>query len=458
MTPQKAFVAATEVMPWTERIARSRAKAPVRRLSAGEERGTLRYASDVQQEKTGDEWERTCYPTQHGQNTMLFGLPTTITQQSDALEDGNVDEDWDQDYVPFSATAPSFLDGDNDNKRLRRQELRISQYRQYPFARDEIFSPFTNHTHELGTTGDFDLEQPMLSVRDQLTNAFALHALNQCMGGGFRNEFANVGQTAKLKLTQKPRTKIEGHNAYLWLNNYGYDSFLDCTKALILHQEHTMGFPKVVSHLPKYRPKFEAIIEILRDPDRVTTVKINEDYPSSKKRYEKSVLPVLKLTGSDKPRIRVHTRLLECNFDCDCYEAGEMTFTAPDIGSLRVNIDWNRWNSTNGVLLNSIEFEHCFLDLLFPLATFSFQTPFDIHLPDGGPVHRVIRTLDDSQYATVRMVTQRALSDLAGRVRKENIREKEVKVWVGKDPESQKSPGKRLHSSHGFYSRRRQTE
>lgn len=336
----------------------------------------------------------------------------------------------------------------------------MTEYRKYSFARDEIFSPFTNHTHELGTTGDFDLEQPMLSMRDQLTNAFALHALNQCMEGGFRNEFANVGQTAKppLKLTQKPRTKIEGHNAYLWLKNYKYDSFLDCTKALILHEEQTVGFPKVVSHLASHRPRFGASIEIMRDSNKVTTVKINEDFTSSKKRYEKSVLPMLKLTGPDKPRIRVHTRDLKCNFDCDCYETGELTFTAPDIGSLRVNIDWGRCKSHNGVISNSVEFEHYFLDLLFPLAMFSPLAPFDIQLPDGGPVHRVFRTLDESQYATMRMVIQKALNDLAGRVRKENIREKEVKVWVGEVPQSQKSPGKRLHRSHGFYSRRRQTE
>lgn len=142
MTPQKACVAATEVghtpkrpkgkpikdyqMPWTERIARSRAKAPVRRLSAGEERRTLHYASDVQEEKNGDEWERTRYPTRHGHDLMLFGLPTTITQQSDALEDGDIDGDWDQDYVPFSATAPSFLEGDRDTDRLGWQELKLS--------------------------------------------------------------------------------------------------------------------------------------------------------------------------------------------------------------------------------------------------------------------------------------------------------------------------------------------
>lgn len=298
----------------------------------------------------------------------------------------------------------------------------------------------------------------MLSMKDQLTNAFALHALNQCMGGGFRNEFANVGQTAKplLKLTQKPRTKIHGHNAFLWLYNYDYSSFLDCTKALILHEEQTVGFPRPAGHLASQRPRFGATIEITRDQNKVNTVSINEHYASSKKKYEKSVLPVLELTGPDKPRIRVHTKDLKCGFDCDCYLPGDLTFTAPDHGSLRVNIDWHGWKSDNRITLNGIEFEQAFLDLMFPLATFAYLAPFEIELPDGGPVLPVTRSLDNSLYPTVGMPVQRALSDLAGRVREENIREKEVKVWISREESpSQKSPGKRLHPSHGFYSRTR---
>ncbi|KAL9587473.1 MAG: hypothetical protein Q9203_003497 [Teloschistes exilis] len=469
----KACVAATEVvhtpkrpkgkpikdyqMPWTERVARSRAKAPVRRLSAGEERRTLRYASDVQEEKYGDEWERTRYPTRHGHDSMLFGFPTTITQQSDALEDGSIDGDWDQDYVPFSATAPSFLEGDRDTDRLGWQALKLSQatteYRKYSIGQDEIFSPFTNHTHELGTTGDSDLEQPVLSMKDQLTNAFALHALNQCMGGGFRNEFANVGQTAKplLKLTQKPRTKVHGHNAFLWLYNYDYSSFLDCAKALILHEEQTVGFPRPAGHLASQRPRFGATIKITRDQNKVNTVSIDEHYASSKKKYEKSVLPVLKLTGPDKPRIRVHTKDLKCGFDCDCYLPGDLTFTAPDHGSLRVNIDWHGWKSDNRVTLNGIEFEQAFLDLMFPLATFAYLAPFEIELPDGGPVLPVTRSLDNSLYPTLGMPVQRALSDLAGRVREENVREKEVKVWIRREESpSQKSPD-RIRAEGTFF-------
>lgn len=345
----------------------------------------------------------------------------------------------------------------------------MKEYRQYSLSQDDLISPFTNYPHEPGNTSDLDLEQLTWSMKDQLTNAFALHALNQSTGGGFRNEIANIGQRAKptLKLTQRPRTEIHGHNASLWLQNYAYDSFLDCAKALVLHEEQTMGYPRAEGVFASQRPQFGATIEITRD-QRVTRVRINEDFQGSSRRYQKSVLPALTATGPDKPRIRVHTKALECGFDCDCYEPGELTFTAPDYGSLRVDASWDEWQNDGKVLVNSLVFEESFLNLMFPLAMFADQSRFDIQLPDG-PVFHIARSVDPSLYPTMAASVQRALSDLVRRVTHENVREKEVKVWIrGESPiqstfslpqesPSQKSPGKRLFRCQGSYSQRKQT-
>ncbi|KAL8690475.1 MAG: hypothetical protein Q9218_004084 [Villophora microphyllina] len=454
-TPQrpKAKQRDDQQMPWTEQVARGRAKAPVRRLSAGEERRSLRNVSPVQQEELGDEWKKKLQSIGQGHTPMRFGLPTSITQQVGLLEDGRPDRDRDEGYVPWSAAAPSFREEDNDNELLEEDELTnfpALEYYKYPIPHDDVFSPFSGFTNEQGTTEQSNTERATWSLKDELINAFALHALNELVGGGFRNEFANFGPK-RVKLTQRPRTEIHGHSASLWLKNYGYDNFLKCVKSLSLHEQQTLGYSRTGCG-PRDRPKFKAFIDIKRENNRVETVLIDDNDRASRLKYEKTVLPAIQGSGAQKPRIRVRTRRLECDVDCDCYNPGELIFTAPDYGSSRVDVSWHHWKNDGKALTNSQVFEESFLDPMFPYAMYANQRRFNIQLPDG-PILRVARSVDSDLYPTLTREVQRALSDLAARVTKENLKEKEVKVWMIKEPplgttfelpsesSSQKSPG-----------------
>lgn len=267
-----------------------------------------------------------------------------------------------------------------------------------------------------------DNDQSDLLIEEQVRNAFAIHALNQSVGGRFRNETPNLGQKPRLKLTQRPRTRISGHKASLWLTNYDFASFLDLARALTLHEQQTFGYSG--------KSKLEFIVDIKTGNEPMKSVKIVEKTPHGKKAYEQKVLPVINDHDPTRTSIRVRTEKLTCGFVCDCFDAGELEFEAPDYGSLRVFIDWNRWQ--RDPVSNSLVFENSFLDPIFLPAAFADRKHFDIQLPDDQNF-RIRRSEDPSVKPSLTEDVQEALSHVAAGVTRENIKQNKIRISIAKD-------------------------
>ncbi|KAL8724862.1 MAG: hypothetical protein Q9181_006643, partial [Wetmoreana brouardii] len=436
-TPRRRGTKYTEdqQIPWTELVARSRAKAPVRRLSASEESRSFRSSINPPQGTFGEHWRSKRHLKEGANAATFFGFPTIITPQPHLP--GEFDLDAIQSYTKFGHMAGGSLD---NNEYL---DFAPPEYPSRSEAKNELHVRFTE---EEETTDDSDFGGSKMTLAEQVRNAFTIHALNQSVGVGLLNEFASHGQ--KLKLTLHPRTRILGHNASLWLKDYTFDTFRCLAAALVLHEQQTWGYPRT-GHSAKDKPKLNFVVDIEK-PGQTKTYKIYEKTAAAKTNFEKHVLPAIKEADSDNVRIRVRTEALACAFDCECYHPGELEFEAPDYGSLRVVADWHLWHRRE--IENSLNFEEAFLDQIFPPVAHAGQTVFDLELPDGQ-TFRIVRSADPTEIPTLNAHVQDALSRTITNVTKENIEDNKIKVWIRaesatqtlisrpQESPSQKSPG-----------------
>ncbi|KAL8697534.1 MAG: hypothetical protein Q9201_007081 [Fulgogasparrea decipioides] len=442
-TPQRRGAKRTEnqQIPWTERVARNCAKAPVRRLSASEKSRPFCSTISPPRGTFGEHWRSKHHLREGANAATFFGFPTTITPQPHMP--GELDLDAFQSYTKYGHMAAESLGNDDYLDFGGSDTFTPIEYPSRYDAKNELRVRFAE---EEDTTDGSDFEGSSMTLAEQVRNAFAIHALNQSVGVGLLNEFASHGQ--KLKLTLRPRTRILGHNASLWLKDYTFDTFRCLAAALVLHEQQTWGYPKT-GHSAKDKPKLNFVVDIEK-PGETKTYKINTKRAAAKTNFDKYVLPAIREGDSDKVRIRVRTEVLDCAFDCGCYQPGELEFEAPDYGSLRVVADWHLWHRRE--VENSLTFEETFLDQIFPPAAHAGQPVFDLELPDGQ-TFPIIRSADPSEIPTLNAHVQDALSRTVASVTKENIKEKTIKVWIraesptqalisrSQESPSQKSPG-----------------
>ncbi|KAL8714557.1 MAG: hypothetical protein Q9220_001505 [cf. Caloplaca sp. 1 TL-2023] len=366
-TPQRKVPALDpgHQLPWTERVARSRAKAPMRRLSAGEE---TRDSRDIDRPHLAKSFDATWPWIQKAfgsTTTPLFGLPSRVEVQQGA-----------------GTFAP-------------------------PIRSEESF----------------------LTTQERLENAFALHAIHQAGGSILQNEFAIPAlgtdgaapeRSKRLRLTQKNRTLILGHKAGFWLYDTSFKAFCDLTEALLLHHWHQFG-----GYTLKNRSANAFVVDIESD-NGVRKVKISERTAKDEKRYRKELLPIFE--GQDsKPRIRVRAANavdVICGLDCDCDDPKELEVEAPDVGFLRASTSWDQWEDQRQLIENSQRFVSSTVDLLFPISVSPASKVFIIELPDGRSFdfHR------DVGLALGKEV-QEALSDVVSQIDEEGRKPNKIQLW-----------------------------
>ena len=304
-----------------------------------------------------------------------------------------------------------------------------------------------------------EAKQPDVPSDEQVEQAFALHASYQREGsthspaagsdsgvmqdtpspssagkGILRNNSATTTTDkdsnpqkgkSKLRLYQRPRkTLILGHKAGLWLTNYAFESFCQVANTLLLHQWndlHTSRLPKMVG--PKRLQNWEFSVDI-RDGDKKDKQVVIKPYTEvGRKNYEKFIMPVLQ-KNEPKPLIRVRDGKLECGFDCkdpSCDNSRDLEVIAPDVGFLRILVDWHRWREHPKLIDNSQVFENGVFGLLFPLPDGNKE--YMIELPDGSTFH-VSRDASPSFSAEV----QEALSGMTTSESREGVRPQTIKL------------------------------
>ena len=260
-------------------------------------------------------------------------------------------------------------------------------------------------------------------ISERVTNAFAIHVLTQAGRGGLQNETPNLFQTKRLRLTQRPRFQIYGHQASLWLTNYDYGSFLALAEALTLHEQQIFGYQPHFNQ--KQSIPFVAEIRVMGEWTR--KVRFGGSLVADKRAYLQNIRPIVD-EGDSEPVIWVHTDALECNFECDCYEPGELIFEAPDHGSLRVSADWGQWQQR--AVSNSLVFDNSFLALIFLPQTFNDRNHYQLDLPNGQTFRVSWSGVDATRGPTLTNDVQEALSRVSAGVTKENIVQKKIKIQL----------------------------
>ncbi|KAL8948210.1 MAG: hypothetical protein Q9222_005585 [Ikaeria aurantiellina] len=382
-TPQRSVPDSNlgQQLPWTEKVARSRAKAPVRRLSAGEE--TRSSPHTVRSYDTGPfvaTWTRTQKAT-NSTTAPLFGLPST----------------------PADHQASAYS---------KRQNRTVH---------------FTDGAVE--TTSSQDSEESILTTQERLEKAFTLHAIHQAGGSVLRNEFAVPGpgkdkappeRFSRLRLNLKNRTRILGHKAGFFLYDTSFKSFCDLADALVLHQYHQSGGFKIDD---RYANKF--IVDIEFD-DGLRSICISERTTKDEETYKKGILPVLE-REDPKPRIRVRPAEVRdeiCDIDCACDDPNELEFEAPDIGSLRVLAGWDGWGDPSRLVENSQIFVSAIINLLFPFHEAPNAKMFNLVLPHGRTfsIHRDAGLVLNKE-------VQEAFRDIVTQAAEKGTMPKTIKLW-----------------------------
>ncbi|KAL8814931.1 MAG: hypothetical protein Q9223_005892, partial [Gallowayella weberi] len=400
---------------WTERVAHSRPRAPVRRFSASEEIDSRPDTAQLQQSGLRDNIHDPEDQKKHDNEVRFFGIPTPITQDTGDSELGNLG------HAPYPSNIPDYTDGE-----ASRGNRRYSKQPDVPFS-------------------------------EMLSDAFALHAQNQ---SNVRDEFGSHDAStditpekarSKLRIFQRRRTLILGHKAGLWLNSESFESFCGLANALVLHQWNDWGgaYKEVKSDALN---KMDFFVEIKDAGKKVKQVKIRALTESGRREFGKHILPVLQ-KSDPKPLIRVHDGKLKYNFECSrrpgdkepsCDNSRDLKVLAPDIGFLRVLADWHRWRERSKLVENSEVFEVAVFGLLFPNPD---TKEFLVDLPDGTTfdVHR-----DGSPSLSAEL--QKAFSQITTRESQEGVEPKQIKLWARRATEpvvlerppaspSQKSPG-----------------
>ncbi|KAL8777895.1 MAG: hypothetical protein Q9213_007662 [Squamulea squamosa] len=457
-TPRRGILKSSNEHPlaWTERVARSRPRAPVRRLSASEEAGSRRIHAPLPlavTDKALDADNRRRDVKELG----TFGLPTQIIPHARASD--SIDLSNELANSPFCQKLPDSYDGEV-NMNYHDHSMSPSRYQGSPRVdRHQRTVSFADEQDEVNMS---DTKQSGIPLGNQLEQAFTLHALYQSEGGVLRNRFAATTaakdaltqQTkTKLKLFQRPRTLILGHKAGLWLTNYAFDSFCQVANTLILHQwDDVGGYPKDYSKV-KDREKLDISVDIKDGDKKIKRIVIKALTEAGKKQYEKIIMRILQ-KQEPKPLIRVHDGKLKCNFDCkrvptdnepSCDNSRDLEVEVPDVGFLRVLADWHRWREQPKLVENSGVFENAVFRLLFPTTT--DKNEFTIELPDGV-TFRVTRNAHPALPADV----QKALSHITTAESQEGVAPAKIKLRPYKSapqlilerpPESpsQKSPG-----------------
>ncbi|KAL8870738.1 MAG: hypothetical protein Q9174_003283 [Haloplaca sp. 1 TL-2023] len=406
-------------VPWTERVARARPTVPIRRLSAGQE-PHARSESAIQR-RVESNWEGESHATgsKDSNGTELFGLPATITQRAENLHDFEPEPNrLDDDYERWAIAAPEGSDVDD------RTDHEFWDYTQ-AYRTDIDMIPGNFHEQEAHEEPqDSDLDIP---ISERVRNAFAIHAIIQAGRGGSQNETPDLFGPKRLRLTQRPRFRIHGHQASLWLTNYEYGSFLGLAEALTLHEQETFGYHSG-SKDRMGRIEFVPFVAEIRMRGKWTgKVKFKGNPVADQKAYLRAIRPVID-EGDPEAVIWVHTDALECTFECDCYEPGELVFEAPDHGSLRVTADWGEWQQK--AVSNSLVFDNSFLTHIFVPQTFTDRSHYQISLPDGQTFRVSWNGVDATKSPTLTNEVQEALSGVAASVTKDNIVQNRITIQL----------------------------
>ncbi|KAL8966525.1 MAG: hypothetical protein Q9183_003336, partial [Haloplaca sp. 2 TL-2023] len=262
-----------------------------------------------------------------------------------------------------------------------------------------------------------------LPISERVRIAFAIHVLTQAGRGGLQNETPNLVRAKELRPTQGPKFRIYGHQASLWLTNYDYGSFLALAEALTLHEQQIFGYDR----RPNQKQSVPFVAEIRVRGELTRKVRFDGNLVADKKAYLQNIRPVVD-EGDSETVIWVHTDALECGFECDCYEPGELIFEAPDHGSLRVSADWDQWQQK--AVSNSLVFDYSFLTLIFLPQTFKDRNHYKLDLPNGQTFNVSWSGVDATSGPTLSDDVQEALSRVAASVTKENIVQKKINIQL----------------------------
>ncbi|KAL8730882.1 MAG: hypothetical protein Q9166_003809 [cf. Caloplaca sp. 2 TL-2023] len=372
-------------LAWTESVARCRPRAPVRRFSASEEVGFCEDAIQFQQPASVDDGQLGNRNGRDDKEVRFFGLPAPITPlfagDSDLMD------------LSHEPGLPRFADGEISVD-IRDQSMLLPQYQTHRAGESH------QRTISIVTS---DSEQPEPTFEEVFREACIMHALYQTQGGKFRNEFANQSVTeddaaqtsrAKLKLTQRQRTWLEGHKAGLWLVDEDYGAFCKCANVLLLHQWHSFGkYPKGVKN--EDLEKLDIHTDIKDGNKKLEHIKFKAYTEDGRRKFERYILPVLQRSGDQETRLFVHDGDLMCDMNCKrkkryvdespCDNSRDLEVETDDVGRLRVLADWHRWREQPKLVENSHVFEIAVLDMLFPLPDQGNE--FYLELPDGQNFH-----------------------------------------------------------------------
>ena len=114
--PRKAQIEDQNIL-WTERVARARPTAPVRRLSASQEPRLYARSEAAARSRVENSWEDQSHVTgsRDSDGTAFFGFPTTITQRAENLDDLEPELNRSDEEYERRAIA-AFEDGDEDDQ------------------------------------------------------------------------------------------------------------------------------------------------------------------------------------------------------------------------------------------------------------------------------------------------------------------------------------------------------
>lgn len=469
-TPQRD-ISRSDEQTWarTERLTRSRPIAPVRRFSASD--GSRQGAVSLQRPALVDGTQVRSNQRGNEEEVGSFGFPTPIIPrvgQAESNQSGGEAALDASGQTPSSIRHAERPQGPQDNSCKAIPSLAV-----YLSTDLHEVSSTQNPTSETqrhqGKTVSFadehvalktsETKQPDVPSSEQVEQAFALNASYQredsthspaagsdsgvvqdtpspsSAGKGIlRNKSTTTPPDkdsdpqkgkSKLRLFQRPRkTLILGHKAGLWLTNYAFESFCQVANTLLLHQWndlHTSRLPKMVG--PKRLQNWEFSVDI-RDGDKKDKQVVIKPYTEvGRKNYEKFIMPVLQ-KNEPKPLIRVRDGKLECGFECkdpSCDNSRDLEVIAPDVGFLRVLVDWHRWREHPKLIDNSQVFENGVFGLLFPLPDGNKE--YMIELPDGS-TFPVSRDASPSFSAEV----QEALSGITTAESREGVRPQTIKL------------------------------
>ncbi|KAL8650673.1 MAG: hypothetical protein Q9226_005044, partial [Calogaya cf. arnoldii] len=429
-TPERG-VSKSDEQSWarTERVARSRPAAPVRRFSASD--GSHQGTAPLQRPALMGGTQDTSNQEGKEKDVKSFGMPTPViplAKRPDSLVSGV--------QADSTASRQNLSGSGNGGSSQDNQDHGLSSTQQHNPSETEGHQgktvTFADAQDSMGTM-NADANQPDVTSSEQVKQAFAVHA-----------EYQNEGPILSPATNSTPDTSNPS-SAGKW-NDSESRSLPTHIKAG--EEDISKGW------------KTWTIFVDIRDGDKKPKQIVIKLYTESGRRqYERSILPILEQT-EPKPLIRVRDGKLDCdgdlnyedleNYDLECKEPShdnsrDLEVLAPDVGYLRILANWHLWREQPKLHENSLIFENGVIQLLFPSTDGNDE--YKVELPDGSTFH-----IARNSPPTLPAELQEALSHITTAESQEGVEPKQIKLRPYTPPNnltmerppaspSQKSPG-----------------